>query len=102
MDESTQLMIRLIVGLLITVVALAFAARRGLVLFKLIRTGQPAVGRPAKVDKAVQAEGTEVLAQKKLLQWAVPGIAHVFAFWGFLVLGLTIIEAFGALFNPPG
>ena len=100
MDESTQLMIRLIVGLLITVVALAFAARRGLVLFKLIRTGQPAVGRPAKVDKAVQAEGTEVLAQKKLLQWAVPGIAHVFAFWGFLVLGLTIIEAFGALFNP--
>ena len=28
------------------------------------------------------------------------GIAHVFAFWGFLVLGLTIIEAIGALFNP--
>jgi hypothetical protein len=27
----------------------------------------------------------------------VPGIAHVFAMWGFIVLTLTIIEVFGAL-----
>ena len=98
MDQTT---LRLVIGLLIIVVALAFAARRGLTLFKLIRSGQPvAPPRPQKIEKAVGAEGTEVLGQKKLLQWLVPGIAHVFAFWGFLVLGLTIIEAIGALFNP--
>ena len=99
-DQHTMMLIRLVVGLLITVVALAFAGRRALVLFKLIRTGQPAVDRPQKVDQAVGAEATEVLGQKKLLKWTVPGIAHVFAFWGFLVLGLTILEAFGALFIP--
>ncbi|MFI0433169.1 MAG: (Fe-S)-binding protein [Candidatus Nanopelagicales bacterium] len=91
--------IRLIVGVLITVVTLAFAARRGRVLYRLMRTGQPAVDRPQKVDKAVEAETVEVLGQKKLLKWTIPGIAHVFAFWGFLVLGLTILEAFGALFQ---
>jgi len=30
----------------------------------------------------------------------VPGLAHVFSFWGFLILGLTILESFGALFIP--
>ena len=49
--------------------------------------------------KAVEAEAVEVLGQRKLLKWTVPGVAHVFAFWGFLVLGLTIIEAYGALFS---
>ena len=100
MDESTMMLIRMVVGLLIIAVTLTFAGRRALVLYKLIRTGQPAVDRPQKVDKAVGAEATEVLGQKKLLKWTVPGIAHVFAFWGFLVLGLTILEAFGALFIP--
>lgn len=98
MDEQTLLLIRTVVGVVIIVVLLSFAARRALVLYKLIRTGQPAVDRPQKVDKAVGAEATEVLGQKKLLKWTIPGIAHVFAFWGFLVLGLAVLEAFGALF----
>ena len=45
----------------------------------------------------VQAEVVEVVGQRKLLAWTVPGLAHAFAFWGFCVLGLTIVEAFGAL-----
>ncbi len=27
----------------------------------------------------------------------MPGIAHFFTFWGFVILGLTIVEAYGAL-----
>ena len=100
MDESTMMWIRLVGGILIAVVTLALAGRRARVLYQMIRTGQPAVDRPQKVDKAVGAEATEVLGQRKLLKWTVPGVAHVFAFWGFLVLGLTILEAFGALFIP--
>src|SRR6201985_3933594 len=34
-----------------------------------------------------------------LLRWSVPGAAHAFTFWGFLVLLLTIIEAYGNLFS---
>ena len=39
-----------------------------------------------------------MLGQKKLLAWTVPGIAHVFAFWGFIVLGITVVGAFGELY----
>ena len=53
-------------------------------LVTLARTGKPAVGRTDERRHARQAEATEVLGQRKLLKWTVPGIAHVFAFWGFL------------------
>src|SRR6202012_1733941 len=42
---------------------------------------------------------TEVIGQRKLLRWTVPGMAHAATFWGFIVLLLTIIEAYGALFS---
>ncbi|MEZ5118152.1 MAG: (Fe-S)-binding protein [Candidatus Nanopelagicales bacterium] len=96
---DSMMLLRLVVGLAITVVALAWAGKRAWFLYSLIRSGQPAMGRDEAVGPAVEAEVTEVLGQRKLLQWAVPGMAHVFAFWGFLILGLTIIEAYGALFQ---
>ena len=95
--DSHQL-IRLIVGLAITVLVLAFAGKRLWFLVSLGRSGKPAVGRLVDPTARVTAEATEVLGQKKLLKWTIPGIAHVFAFWGFLVLGLTILEAYGSLF----
>jgi len=91
--------VRLAIGLLMTVVALAIAGRRGWTLYRIITSGQPAVGRTDVPGQRVEAEFTEVLGQRKLLKWTVPGIAHVFAFWGFLVLGLTILESYGALFK---
>ena len=92
------MILRAVVGILITVLVLAFAGKRLWFLVSLARSGKPAVGRTQDAPKRVEAEATEVLGQKKLLKWTVPGIAHVFAFWGFLVLGLTILEAYGALF----
>jgi Fe-S oxidoreductase len=92
------MLLRAIVGVLLTVVILALAGKRGWFLFSLARAGKPAVGRTKDAPKRVEAEAIEVLGQKKLLKWTIPGLAHVFAFWGFLVLGLTILEAYGALF----
>ena len=92
------MIIRAVVGILITVVILAFAGKRLWFLVTLARSGKPATGRLVDPTARVAAEASEVLGQKKLLKWTVPGIAHVFAFWGFLVLGLTILEAYGALF----
>ena len=94
------MLLRAIVGIAITVLVLAFAGRRLWFLVSLARSGQPAPGRTAHLPKRVEAEAVEVLGQRKLLKWTVPGLAHVFAFWGFLVLGLTILEAYGALFIP--
>jgi len=87
-----------VVGSIVILVTAYFAVRRGLFLSKHINSGQPAVGRTDDTGKRAEVEVTEVLGQKKLLKWTIPGLAHVFAFWGFLVLGITVVEAFGELF----
>ncbi len=97
MDHPYESPVWLIVGMALIAVALGIAGRRLWWLYRLARTGQPSPGRPADPRRAVEAEAVEVLGQRKLLQWTVPGVAHVFAFWGFIVLSLTIVEAFGAL-----
>jgi Fe-S oxidoreductase len=90
---------RIIIGLLITVVCGAIAGRRFYWLSRLVRTGQAAPRRWNGFAPAAEAEVVEVAGQKKLLRWSVPGTAHFFTMWGFTVLLLTIIEAYGALFN---
>ncbi|MSW39366.1 MAG: 4Fe-4S dicluster domain-containing protein, partial [Actinobacteria bacterium] len=96
---SDSMTLRWTVGVAITVVFLALAAKRLIFLVRLVRSGQPAVDRTANRRERLATQATEVLGQRKLLAWTIPGIAHVFAFWGFLVLSLTIVEAFGALFD---
>ena len=95
--------LRIIIGLGLTAVAAVIAGRRMWWLYRLGRTGQPAPERIAALREhpARQAEtqATEVLGQRKLLQWSVPGAAHALVFWGFIVLLLTIIEAYGDLFS---
>ena len=92
--------LRLAVGLGITAVMVAIAGRRFLWIGRLISAGQAAVpSRIKDVPKRIKAELVEVGGQKKLLQWTVPGMAHAFTFWGFTILSLTILEAFGALFQ---
>jgi Fe-S oxidoreductase len=91
------------VGLVLTVLAFAIAGRRLWWLARLGRTGQPAPERTAYVRRHpgtdIETQATEVIGQRKLLKWSVPGAAHAATFWGFIVLLLTIIEAYGSLFS---
>jgi Fe-S oxidoreductase len=91
------------VGLALTAIALAVAGRRLWWLKRLAFTGQPAPERVAAVrahpGRDVETQATEVIGQRKLLKWSVPGAAHAATFWGFIVLLLTIIEAYGNLFS---
>ena len=97
------MVLRMTVGLVLTVVALAIAGRRLWWLKRLAFSGQPAPDRVAAVrehpGRDVEVQATEVIGQRKLLKWSVPGAAHAATFWGFIVLLLTIIEAYGALFS---
>ena len=93
--------LRLVLGLLMTVVGLGLAGRRLLTLYRLGRTGQPVEpGRLGAVGAVTRAELVEVLGQRRLFAWTGPGLAHAAVFWGFLVLVLTIVEGFGSLFTP--
>jgi len=95
--------LRMTVGLVLTVVALAIAGRRLWWLKRLALRGQPAPERieaaREHVGRDVATQATEVIGQRKLLKWSVPGAAHAATFWGFIVLLLTIIEAYGDLFS---
>jgi Fe-S oxidoreductase len=92
--------LRLTIGLTMTAVAFWLAGRRLWMIYRLGRAAQPVEpGRTDDVEARVRAELIEVLGQRKLLTWTVPGIAHVLAFWGFILLMLTVIEGYGALFD---
>jgi Fe-S oxidoreductase len=91
------------VGLVLTVVALGIAGRRMWWLKRLAFSGQPAPERVAAVrehpGRDIESQAAEVIGQRKLLKWTVPGAAHAATFWGFIVLILTLIEAYGDLFS---
>jgi len=95
--------LRIIVGLVLTIAAFAVFGRRLWWLKRLAFSGQPAPERVAAVRAHpaadVETQLTEVVGQRKLLKWSVPGAAHAATFWGFIVLLLTIIEAYGDLFS---
>ena len=95
----------LILGLLMNLVALPLAAKRVGFLARLITSGQPAPDRIAgvtgRVGLAIKTQVVEVFGQKKLLKWSVPGVAHAFVFWAFLILGTVYVEAYGSLFTYP-
>jgi Fe-S oxidoreductase len=61
-------------------------------LVALVRAAAP-VSRADDVPRRVRNEATVVLGQRKLLQRFGPGLIHAFIFWGFLVLGPTIVIA---------
>jgi Fe-S oxidoreductase len=90
---------RLIIGLAGSGVAIAIAGQRVWWLYRLVSSGQPVSGRTANIPQRLRTELREVIGQQRLLRWSVPGLAHAFTFWGFLILGLTILEAYGALFD---
>ena len=77
--------VRIVIGLLVTVVGFGIAARRFHWLSKLIRSGKKDPNRSrGPIRFKVEAETVEVAGQRKLLQWTVPGLAHFFTMWGEL------------------
>jgi Fe-S oxidoreductase len=90
----------LVIGLGLTVLTLILAARRVRWLYDLIRSGQPDRGRAADLGARLRTQLTEVFGQRRLLKWTVPGLAHFFTFWGFVILLTVYIEAYGSLFTP--
>jgi Fe-S oxidoreductase len=83
----------------VTLVGLVVVAWRGQFLIRLLAAGKPAPGRITNVPAQIKAELQDVFAQRKLLKRPIPGLAHFFTFWGFIILLFTIIEAYGDLFN---
>ena len=91
--------VRIVIGLVISGLGLLLVLQRSWFLFRLIANGKPAPGRMKDVGAQLKAEILDVFAQRKLLRRSIPGLAHFFTFWGFIILFFTIIEAYGDLFD---
>ena len=94
------MVVRLVIGLVMTVVVVGFVGRRAWTIYTLIRSGQPAPDRSQDLRRRLRTQLVEVFGQTRLLKWSVPGLAHFFTFWAFVILLTVYIEAYGALFVP--
>ena len=90
---------RIAIGFGIMTLAFGVASKRIAYLIRLLLAARPDPGRFRQVPKNIKYELTKVIGQRKLLQWRVPGLAHAFTFWGFLVIQITLIESVGELFS---
>jgi Fe-S oxidoreductase len=90
---------RIAIGFGIMTLAFGVASKRIAYLVRLLLAAKPDPGRFRNVPKNISYELTKVIGQRKLLQWKVPGLAHAFTFWGFLVIQITLIESVGELFS---
>ncbi len=88
------------VGIAALAIALALAGRRLFWLARLLLSGAPVTEALPSWRVRLAAVGREVLLQQRLVRWRGAGLAHAATFWGFVVLLLTVIEAFGDLFSP--
>jgi hypothetical protein len=92
------MVLRMIVGLVLTAVAIAIFGRRLWWLKRLAFSGQPAPERleyaRSHPGREAETQLTEVIGQRKLLRWTIPGAAHAATFWGFIVLALTGVVTF--------
>ncbi|WP_372453785.1 hypothetical protein [Pseudonocardia oceani] len=52
------------------------------------------------IGNPYEGEFVEVFGQRKLLKWSVPGLAHLFTFYAFVILITVYPEAYGALSVP--
>lgn len=100
MTETTQMLIRLVVGLSMTALVGLLAVRRVFWLFRLVESGQKAgPERTSDIKTRIETQIREVAGQAKLLKWSIPGIAHFFTMWAFFVLITVYIEAYGQMFS---
>jgi Fe-S oxidoreductase len=91
--------VKLAIGAVLTFFAVALAGQRAERIVRVVAKGKPAPDRFEGAWARLWAEVSEVFGQRKLLKRPLPGLAHFFTFWGFVLLLTTIAEAYGELFS---
>src|SRR3712207_1077936 len=88
------------ISVLFLIVSVVLACRAGRAMVRIIRTGQPASTRNGPVGPRLKTPAVESLGHTRMLKWSPIGAAHWFVFLGFYGLFLTLVEAFGEVWDP--
>ena len=105
MDSETLLVLfRVITGTAVLAFFGVWAFRRARFLVRLTtKVARPNPGRSrANAFKAnLRRAAVNIFANRKLLRWTLPGVAHFWVMWAFFVLQTTVLEAIGELYIGP-
>lgn len=104
MEAETILTIfRIVSGTAVIAFFGAWAYRRIVFLVKLTGAAAPNPARSLKnAAKAnLRHALVNIFANKKLLRWTLPGIAHFWVMWSFFIAQTTLLEAAGELYIGP-
>jgi Fe-S oxidoreductase len=82
------------------IVSVVYATKAVRAMLTIFRTGQPDSSRTRPVGPRLKTLVIESLGHTRMLKWSVQGAAHWFVFVGFYGLFLTLVQAFGEVFNP--
>src|SRR3954454_15213330 len=88
----------IVVSLAVTLVAVALFGKTIGHIVSVIKLGQPA-GRTDNPGKRTVTLAKETLGHTRMLQWSHIGILHWFVAFGFIGLFLSLVTAFGQLFD---
>src|SRR4051812_50047331 len=69
-------------------------------MIRIIRVGQPDDTRTGPFKPRIKTLLVESLGHTRMLKWSSIGVAHWFVFIGFYGLFLSLVEAFGEVWNP--
>ncbi|MDX6254001.1 MAG: hypothetical protein QOJ11_335 [Frankiales bacterium] len=89
----------ILVALAATVLGIVLVGRAAAAMVRVLRTGR-AVSRTDSPGTRTVTLAREVGGHTRMLKWSVPGAAHWFVMVGFVVLVLTLVEAYVELFRP--
>lgn len=89
-----------VVALAVTVVGVLVFARAVARIVGVLRTGGPTLGRSDHPRQRWRTLLVESLGHTRMLQWSTVGVAHWFVFVAFGALFLTLVTAYGQLFDP--
>ncbi|MGY2078900.1 (Fe-S)-binding protein [Modestobacter sp. SYSU DS0657] len=87
-------------AVLLLVVSVVYATKAVRAMLAIFRTGQPDPTRSGPVVPRLKTLAVESLGHTRMLKWSAIGAAHWFVFIGFYGLFLTLVEAFGEVWNP--
>ncbi|MDO5499163.1 MAG: (Fe-S)-binding protein [Propionibacteriaceae bacterium] len=92
--------VAIVLALLTAVVGLALFIRAIAGIVSTVKLGQPTLGRSDEPGQRWKNLVVETVGHTRMLQISAVGAAHWFVLFGFIVLFLTLPNAFMQLFNP--
>ena len=87
---------------LITLVAVALAARAVTRMLGVVRQGQPDPARLGSWGARTKVMLKETAGHTRMLKWSAVGAAHWFVMVAFVVLSLLVLEAYFEVVTPTG